>query len=39
MIQRWLIFDFVEEGREIDSPAYFVYDFSRKLFLLLYSIT
>ena len=32
-----LNFDFLEKGLEIVSPPYFVYDFSRKVFLKLYS--
>ena len=31
-------FDFLEKGLEIVSPPYFVHDFSRKIFLMLYSI-
>ena len=34
-----LKFDFLEKGLEIASPQDFVYDFSRKMFLMLYSIT
>ena len=30
--------DFLEEGPGIVSPPHFVYDFSRKMFLILYSI-
>ena len=30
--------DFLEKGLGIVSPPYFVYDFSRKMFLMLYSI-
>ena len=30
--------DILEKGQEIVSPAHFVYDFSTKIFLLLYSI-
>ena len=33
-----LNFDFLEKGLGIVSPPYFVYDFSRKMFLMLYSI-
>ena len=33
-----LNFDFLEKGLGIVSPLYFVYDFSRKRFLLLHSI-
>ena len=33
-----LAFDFLEEGLGIVSSPYFVYDFSRKMFLVLYSI-
>ena len=29
---------FLDKGPRIVSPAYFVYDFSTKLFLMLYSI-
>ena len=32
-----LNFDFLEKGLEIVSPSHFVYDFSRKMFLKLYS--
>ena len=32
-------FGFSEKGLEIVSPPHFVYDFSRKIFLMLYSIT
>ena len=32
------IFDFLEKGLVIVSPPHFVYDFSRKMFLNLYSI-
>ena len=31
-------FDFLEKGLEIINPPPFVYDFSRKMFLVLYSI-
>ena len=31
-------FDFLEKGLGIVSPPHFVYDFSRKMFLMLYSI-
>ena len=31
-------FGFSEKGLEIVSPPHFVYDFSRKIFLMLYSI-
>ena len=34
-----LNFDFLEKGPEKFSPAHFVYDFPRKFFLMLYSIT
>ena len=34
-----LNFDFLEKGLGIVSLPYFVYDFSRKMFLMLYSIT
>ena len=33
-----LNFDFLVKGLGIVSPAHFVYDFSRKMFLILYSI-
>ena len=33
-----LNFDFLEKGLGIVSPPHFVYDFSRKMFLMLYSI-
>ena len=33
-----LNFDFLEKGLGIVSPPHFVYDFSRKIFLMLYSI-
>ena len=33
-----LNFNFAEKGRGLVSPPYFVYDFSRKMFLMLYSI-
>ena len=33
-----LNFDFLDKGLGIVSPAYFVYDFSTKMFLMLYSI-
>ena len=33
-----LNFDFLEKGLEIVSPPHSVYDFSRKMFLMLYSI-
>ena len=33
-----LNFDFLEKILEIVSPPYFVYDFSRKMLLMLYSI-
>ena len=33
-----LNFDFLDKGLGIASPAYFVYDFSTKMFLWLYSI-
>ena len=32
-----LNFDFLEKGMELVSLPYFVYDFSRKMFLMLYS--
>ena len=31
-------FGFLDKGLEIISPAQFVYDFSKKMFLMLYSI-
>ena len=33
-----LNFDFLDKGLGIVSPAYFVYDFLTKIFLMLYSI-
>ena len=33
-----LNFDFSERGLGIDSPSHLVYDFSRKIFLMLHSI-
>ena len=33
-----LNFDFLEKGLEIVSSQHLVYDFSRKMFLVLYSI-
>ena len=33
-----LNFDFLDDGLRIVSPAHFVYDFSTKMSLLLYSI-
>ena len=33
-----LILDFLDKGLGIVSPAYFVYNFSTKMFLMLYSI-
>ena len=30
-------FEFLEKGLGIDYPSYFVYNFSRKMFLMLYS--
>ena len=33
-----LNFDFLDNGLGIVSPAHFVYDFSTKMFLMLYSI-
>ena len=33
-----LNFDFLQKGLEIVSSQHFVYDFSRKMFLVLYSI-
>ena len=33
-----LNFDFYEKGMGIVSPSHFVYDLSKKLFLILYSI-
>ena len=38
MIQRYAQFDFLEKVLGIASPPHFVYDFSRKIFLMLYSI-
>ena len=37
-IQRLLNFDFLEKGLGIVSPPYFVYEFSGKMFVMLYSI-
>ena len=34
-----LNFNFSGKGLGIVSPAHFVYDFSRKMFLMLYSVT
>ena len=34
-----LNFQFLEKGLGIVSPPYFVYDFSRKIYLMLYSIS
>ena len=34
-----LNFDFLERGLGIASPSHFVYDFLRKMFLMLYSIS
>ena len=34
-----LNFDFLDEGLGIVSPAHFVYDFSTKIFIMLYSNT
>ena len=33
-----LNFDFLDKGLGIVSPAHFAYDFSTKMFLMLYSI-
>ena len=33
-----LNFNFSEKGLELVSPSYFVYDFSRKMFLMLHSV-
>ena len=33
-----LNFDYLEKGLGIDSTPHFVYDFSSKMFLMLYSI-
>ena len=33
-----LNFDFLDKGLGIVSPAHFVYDFSTKMFLILYSV-
>ena len=38
MIQRYAQFWFLDKGLGIVSPAHFVYDFSTKMFLMLYSI-
>ena len=35
---RYTQFDFLEKGLGIVSPPHFVYGFSRKMFLMLYSI-
>ena len=37
MIQRYAQFDYLDEGQGIVSPPHFVYDFSIKTFLILYS--
>ena len=37
-LQRYVQFDFLEKGLGIVSPTYFVDGFSRKMFLLLYSV-
>ena len=34
-----LNFDVLEKGEGIASPSHFVYDFSRKMFLMLHSIS
>ena len=34
-----LNFDILDKGLEIVSPAHFVYDFSKKMFLMLYLLT
>ena len=34
----FLNFDFLKKGLGLVSPIYFVYDFSRKIFLMLYSV-
>ena len=34
-----LNFDFLDKGLKIVSPAHFVYDFSTKMFLMLYSLS
>ena len=33
-----LNFDFLDKGVEIVSPAHFVYDFSTKMLVMLYSV-
>ena len=33
-----LNFDFLEKGLGLASPTHFVYDFSRKMFLMEYSV-
>ena len=38
MIQRYAQLFFLDAGLGIVSPAHFVYDFLRKMFLMLYSI-
>ena len=38
LIKRFVNFDFSEKGLGIASPPHFMSDFSRKLFLVLYSI-
>ena len=34
----FLNFDLLKKGLGLVSPIYFVYDFSRKIFLMLYSV-
>ena len=38
MIQDMLNFKFPEKGPRLVSPPHFVYDFSRKMFFVLFSI-
>ena len=38
MLRDMLNFDFLDKGLGIVSPAHFVYDFSTKIFLMIYSI-
>ena len=38
LIQNMLNFYFLEKGREIISRTHFLYDFSGKMFLVLYSL-
>ena len=37
-LKQIISFDFLEKGLGIVSPPHFVYDFSRKMFLILYTI-